>query len=455
MTQNTGLSRRTLLTSAAGVAAFAGVATLAGCAPTASKGGASAIAKKAKAGTLTIMANTADVTKDMIASFESSHPHLKIRLINYDDTRINAMLAAGSPPDLVENSGIDITPYYASRGIATNLDPYFAQSTVIKESDILPINDAWRWDGTAQGKGPRYGMAKDWSQDSMWWYNSDAWKAVGLTEPDPSKPITYDELLDSAKQLTQTSGGKTSRYGLFNLSPAMDIIEAMAATAGGRVLTEGLDKADFSSPEVQRVLKWFLDASKANVSYSPLNPSPDWDGPEFFAGKQVNVQQGYWFNGFLQSTAPKLQSSTKFAAAPTLGSKRVSPSFGAVGFWVPSKAANPGAGFEFLEWFCAGAEAKTRAKAGGGLPSIKSLLSELPSGTPFTTQALTVQKAELDYLETLPLASPYALAGAMNAVLTPAFTAAATNGTSAAKLGDTLTTAVTAVLANGKVQLGK
>ena len=451
MTQTTGLSRRTLLKGAAGVATFAGVATLAGCSATAASGGSSAAAKKAKAGTLTIMANSADISKDMIASFEKSHPHITINFLNYDDTRINAMLAAGSPPDLVENSGIDITPYYAARGIATNLDPYFAQSTVIKEADILPINNAWKWDGKVQGQGSRYGMAKDWSQDSMWWYDAEAWTSAGLTEPDPSKPISYD----AAKSLTQTSGGKTSRYGLFTLLPAMDIIEAMAATDGGRLLSEGLDKADFSSPEVTRVLQWFLDASKANVSYSPLNPSPDWDGPEFFAGKQVSVQQGYWFNGFLQATAPKLQTSTKFAAAPMLGSRRVSPSFGAVGFWIPAKSANPGAGFEFLEWFCAGDEAKARAKTGSGLPSIKSLLGELPNDNAFTQQALTVQKAELNHLETLPLASPYALADAMNAVLTPAFTAAATNGTSAGKLADTLTTAVNGVLANGKVQLGK
>ena len=454
MTQDSGVTRRTLITGAAGLAAFAGVATLAGCSPTAA-GGAAGAAKKAKAGTLTIMVSPGEITPKLQAAFEASHPHLKLSLINSDPTRANAMLAAGNPPDLFEDSGIDVTPYYASRGIATNLDPYFAQSTVLKESDILPINDVWKWDGTTQGKGARYGMAKDWSQDSMWWYDTEAWSEAGLTEPDPNKPITYDELLVAARALTKTSGGKTSQYGLFTLLPAMDIIEAMAATNGGRVLQPGLAKVDFSSPEVKSVLQWFLDATKANVSCSPTNPSPSWDGPEFFAGRQASVQQGYWFNGYLSSSAPKLQSTTKFAAAPMLGSKRVSPSFGAVGFWIPNKAANPGGAFEFIEWYCGGAGAKTRAETGSGLPSMKSLLDVLPNNTAFTEQALTVQKAELNYQQVLPLASPYALASAMNAVVAPAFAAAATAGDSAGKLADTLTTGVNAVLAQGKVQLGK
>lgn len=450
MAQGNGLTRRSLL---GGAAAFAGVAALAGCSAPAASTASSA--QKAKAGKVTIMAFQNEITAQQISAFQAKHPDLKVSLINYDATRLNAMLAAGSPPDLVEDSGIDVTPYYASRNIATNLDDYFKQSKVIDSSDILPINDAWRWDGSTQGKGSRYGMAKDWSQDSMWWYDSQAWQQAGLSEPDPSKPITYDELLDAGRKLTKKSGSKVTRYGLYNLVPGMDIIAAMAATSGGRVLNEKLDKADFTSPEVKRVLQWFLDASKAGVSYSPLNPSPDWDGPEYFAGKQVNVQQGYWFNGYLQGTAPKLADTTRFAAAPMMGSERVSPSFGAVGYWIPRKAQNPGGAFAWLEYYCAGDGAKARAQKGNGLPSVKSLLTELPKNNAFTSQALSVQNNELSYLKTLPLASPYALAAAMNAALTPAFQAAASKGQSAGQLADTLTTAVSAVLAQGKVQLGK
>jgi len=69
------------------------------------------------------------------------------------------MLAAGNPPDLVRDAGTDVTPYIASQGLALNLDSYFAQSTIIKESDIMPVNDVWKWDGKQQGQGSRYGIA--------------------------------------------------------------------------------------------------------------------------------------------------------------------------------------------------------------------------------------------------------------------------------------------------------
>lgn len=102
---------------------------------------------------------------------------------------------------------------------------------MLKEADILPINNVWKWDGTTQGKGSRYGMAKDWSQDAMWWYNADMWSAAGLKAPDPSEPITYDELADAAKRLTSTKAGKTSVYGLFTTTAGMNRIGSMVATA--------------------------------------------------------------------------------------------------------------------------------------------------------------------------------------------------------------------------------
>ena len=120
------------------------------------------------------------------------------------------MLAAGNPPDLVRDAGTDVTPYIASQGLALNLDSYFAQSTVLKESDIMPVNDAWKWDGKQQGHGSRYGIAKDWSQDAMWWYDTEMWSAAGLTPRAADTPVTYDELLTAAKAITKASGGKTT-----------------------------------------------------------------------------------------------------------------------------------------------------------------------------------------------------------------------------------------------------
>ncbi|MDQ0933627.1 ABC transporter substrate-binding protein [Streptomyces turgidiscabies] len=447
---SSAISRRSVLTSAGFLAGAVALSACGNSATTASK-----TPVKAKGGTLTIMCVQGEITDAEVAAFEAAHPGVKIKLINTDVTRLNAMLAAGNPPDVVRDAGTDVTPYIASRGVALNLDEYFAQSTVLKEADILPINDVWKWDGTTQGKGSRYGIAKDWSQDAMWWYNADMWSAAGLKAPDPSRPISYDELADAAKKLTRTEGGKTSVHGLFTTTASMNRIGSMVASAGGRILSADLATADFTSPEAIAALTWLVDVAKSKIGYSLVNPGPDWDGPQYVAGKQATSGQGFWFGGFLGSTAKEYQSKSVFAAAPTLGKKRVSPSFGAVGYWIPAKSKNAGAAFQFLEWYCGGAGAQKRIAAGNGLPSLKSMLSLVPQSTAFEKASFKVQSDELHYVDVLHNATPYAQTTALDTTLAKTFTATVGSGASVAKLADQLTKDVNAVLASGKKLVGK
>lgn len=451
------VSRRSLLRGAGAlVGATAMVPLLDACGG--AKGGATASAAKVqdvKPGTLTIMSPTGEITDDFVKGFQAAYPQLKITQINTDPTRLNAMLAAGNPPDLVRDSGTDVTPYIASQGLALNLDDYIAQSSVLKDADIMPVNDLWKWDGTQQGKGSRYGIAKDWSQDAMWWYDTEVWAAAGLPARDPNTPITYDELLDAAKAMTKRSGGKTTMYGLWNVTPDIDRIAAMVATAGGRIISEDLSKVDFSSPEAQKALSWIVQAGKEGLGYSVANPSPDWDGPEMFAGKQATACQGYWYTGFTETTAPAFESKLQFNAAPLLGSQRISPSFGAVGFWIPAKAKNPGASFAWLEWYCGGAGAKQRISAGDGLPSLRSLLPSLPQRNDFERKAVATQNNELSHIDVVQVASPYAQNTAINTVLAKDFPQAISGSLSVGALADLLTTDVNAVLAAGKKALGK
>lgn len=451
-------SRRSLLRGGAALAGGAAAASmLAACGGTAASG-ASSSAKVAdiEPGTLTIMSPTGEIADASIAGFQKAYPQLKITQINTDPTRLNAMLAAGNPPDLVRDAGTDVTPYIASQGLALNLDDYFAQSSVFKdESDIMPVNNVWKWDGTAQGTGSRYGIAKDWSQDAMWWYDTQLWAGAGLSARTADDPISYDELLDNAKAMTRTAGGKTTMYGLWYVTPDIDRIAAMVATAGGRIISDDLSTVDFSSPEAQKALAWIVAAGRQGLGYSVTNPSPDWDGPEIFAGKQATACQGYWFTGFTASTAPAFESKLQFNAAPLLGSTRISPSFGAVGYWIPAKAKNPGASFAWLEWYCGGAGARQRVAAGDGLPSMRSMLPLLPQTSAFERAVIATQTNELRYINVVQVASPYALNTAINTTLAADFPAAITGSMPVGKLADKLTTDVNAVLAAGKKALGQ
>jgi len=451
MNNSPAFTRRSVLK---GFGALAGGAVLAACG---SSGGSNSAAKVSdiKPGTLTIMSPTGEITADQVAAFQKAYPQVKVTQINTDPTRLNAMLAAGNPPDLVRDAGTDVTPYIASQGLALNLDSYFEQSSVLKESDIMPVNDAWKWDGKQQGQGSRYGIAKDWSQDAMWWYNTEMWSAAGLKPRDADTPVSYDELLTAAKAMTKVSGGKTSQFGLWYVTPDIDRIAAMVATAGGRIISDDLSTVDFSSAEARQALLWIVSAGKEGLGYSVVNPPADWDGPEVFAGKQAMACQGYWFTGFTEATAPAFESKLQFNAAPLLGSTRISPTFGAVGYWIPAKAKNPAASFAWMETYCGGAIAKARIAAGDGLPSLKSLLPLLPQRNAFEKKVVATQHNELNYIKVVQVASPYALNTAINPSLAKDFPKAISGGMSVGALADLLTTDVNAVLAAGKKSLGQ
>jgi multiple sugar transport system substrate-binding protein len=438
------ISRRGFL----GLAAGAVAATAVGC--SASGGQAPG---GGKAAGLQVMSQANEITDEVLAQWKSAHPDIPITLIPYDVTRLNAMLAAGTPPDVVRDLGAVATPYLASKGLALDLTDRVAKSTLLAEADLFPINDAWRWDGTTQGAGPRYGIVKDWSQDMMFWYNKDLWEEGGATVPTAEKPLSYDLLLDNAEKLTVRSGGKTTQYGLFGTQPTVEWISAMLATADAKLFSDDLKTADFTSPEGQQALKWFVDVAKARVGYSLVDVNPDgWDWPPFSSGRSASAQAGYWFGGQV-STEPKVADFARLAPAPLMGNTRVSPTIAATGHWISAKSKAQDEAFTFLEWFSAGDPAKERAKTGWGLPATKSLMTELPKTKPYQVDALKTQDSEIQYFKVISF-SPYAQTTALNAAISQIFPKAAKGDLSVGQLADEVTAAVNKLLDEGVKRAG-
>ncbi len=443
------VSRRSVLGGAALLAGFAATAGLTGCSASAAGGEAK------KSGGLQIMSLSNEITKDVIDAWLKEHPDVPITIIEDDPTRLNSMLAAGTPPDIVRGLGATSTANIANRGLALSLDDYLAKSTALKESDLAKINDVWRWDGSKQGSGSRYGFVKDWSQDSMFWYNTQAFTEAGIPLPTADKPFTYDQLLEYAKPMTKSSGGKVQQYGLFTTAPTVEAISAMVATSNGRIFNDDLTKADFTSPEARQSLKWFLDVANAKVGHTLTDPNPDgWDGPPFGNGQVAMSAAGYWFGG-LVGTSPKIVDVARLAPAPLMGSKRVSATTSATGYWISSKTAMKDEAYAFLEWYCCtGPIAKSRAQSGWGLPSVTSLRSELPQAAAYQSEGLKVQQNEEQYLAVLPF-SPYAQTVAISAAIANLFPRAVSGELSAGQFADQTTSAVNDLLKQGMELAGK
>jgi multiple sugar transport system substrate-binding protein len=411
------LSRRGFLgLSAGGVAA--GAAALSGCALSVA-GGATG------SNSVSIMANEGDFTDEMIAEARDKLG-ISISVILFDVTRLTAMLASGQPPDLVRGLGALDTPYLVARDVAEDLDPYFAQSSVLKIDDLDPVNDLWRYDGQRQGRGPIFGMAKDYSQDSMFWYNTALFDEAGVHDyPSTTEPISYDELLDLGERVVQREGGRTLVYGLSaNGLGLFSNLMVLTAAAGGSLFSEDLGRVDFSSPEARRALSWYLDYVKSGVGPSLIDPDPNlWDGPTYGSGRMAMSNTGYWFLGNIAAT-PDIAEVSHLMPAPQFDSgRRVSPCQAATGFWMPKKAAHKDEAWRVFEWFFGESPAEGRASSGWGIPTLKSLRELMPRQEPWQEEALRTQEAELEHFSVLSF-TPYvrvdSLIADMNQVMPPA-----------------------------------
>ncbi|WP_210584442.1 ABC transporter substrate-binding protein [Streptomyces sp. GESEQ-35] len=438
------LSRRRLLS----LAAVGGASALSGCALQVSTG------VSGPGETVTVMVKSGEITTDD-AKQAQKDLGIKIVLVKYDITKLIAMMTTGNPPDLVRGVGAVDTPYFAARDLMEDLDPYFAGSGVLRLDDLDPANDLWRYDGRTQGKGPRYGMAKDFSQDAMYWYNTSLFDQAGVDLPAELEPVTFEEWLESAKRLTQRKNGQTTVFGgSYNGLMKASLLACLTAAAGGNLFTDDYARVDFTVPEARKALGWYIDYCRTKVGPSPVQPDPNtWDGPTYQANRMAMSNSGYWLGGLI-NTVPKLAETSRLAPAPVFeGGPRISPCQGGTGLWMPKKARNKDAAWRVFEWFFGEAPAKARASGGWGIPSLKSLRPLMPAQEDYQQRALKVQDAELSHFSVISF-TPYATADAFEALFNQAAPAAMTGGISVDTLAGRLNSAMNEQLKRGKEQVG-
>jgi multiple sugar transport system substrate-binding protein len=438
--------RRFLALSAAG--ATAGAASLGGCALQVSTGVSSS------GETVTLMVKADDLTPDLVKQAKKD-TGITIRRVDYDITKLIAMLTSGNPPDLVRAVGATDAAYFAARDVMEELDPYFARSSVLKLDDLDPVNDLWRYDGRTQGKGPRYGMAKDFSQDSMYWYNTAAFDKKGIDYPSETEPVTFEEWLHSAQRLVQRSKGQTTvSGGSYNGLTKLTLMATMTASAGGSLFSDDFSRVDFTTPEARKALAWYIDYCKLKVGPSPLQPDPNgWDGPTYQAGRLAMSNNGYWLGGMIGADK-KLAQVSRLAPAPVFaGGPRISACQGGTGMWMPRKAKNKDAAWRIFEWFFGEAPAKARASSGWGIPSLKSLRTLMPAQEDYQKRTLKAQQNELEHFSVVSL-SPYITGDAFESLYNQVTPAAMTGGISVDTLAGRLNSIINEQLKRGKEQVG-
>ena len=334
-----------------------------------------------------------------VADFEMLNPGIKIQWQVFSQTKFNAMLAAGSPPDVVRVDAVTQLPNILAQGLATNLEPYFAKNPLLKTSNLQPITNLYRWDGKKQGAGPIVGLPKDFSVDSEIWINEKVFDKAKVPYPSATVPMSYDELLALAKKLTVRKNGRIAVYGLdmFYVAGWYNAYTMqMVHQQGGSVFNSDLTECDYTTPEAKKALKWFTDWAQAHVGPSSLDPG---DNPFGLAGvdRMAMTMLGYWFQGGFLSSLGAAENHWRLLVSPQMGSKRVTCNNTCTGVWIPKQSQHKDAAWKFVEWYTVGHGAHERAIVGDGIPPLKSMYALLPTKTAENKAALATMNADLAY----------------------------------------------------------
>ena len=352
--------------------------------------------------TITIMSKTNEFAD--FDSFKRDNPDINVELMETDITRYFAMNAAGDPPDLLRVYGSSV-PLLAVRKLLLDLTPYFKTSQYLKLDDLSPVANLYKFDGKQQGKGPIFGMPKDWSPDMTIFYNKKMLDAAGIPYPSATVPMTYAQFAEMQKKLTKREGDRVLVYGgsSFPIGDgwAEQYLKFMCASNGVSIYSKDFKRINLvNNQEAKKALNFYLDLAKAHAIPNPVDPPSDWDGALFTAGRIAVQQYGYWFGAMAESDLTR--GSVGMAPAPVWGKKRLSPCITATGYVISKKSKHPKEAWRIFEWYMGRQSALDRAGSGWGVPTLKSFFKLMPQATPYQKANYDIVQGELKYMNVLP-----------------------------------------------------
>ena len=317
--QERQLTRRGFLRMSA---AIGGVTVLAACTPTAAPTQAPAKAEPTKAaavtpapkGAVTVRNMSrggdyiASVFKKQIEAFSKIHPEIKIELEEATGAHHEKLLlqyAAGTAPDVYFDAN-RTTGILVKKGVALDLEPFLAVEPGHKEEDFY--KKCW----IAQTyDNKRWGLG--WDSGGMCLaYNLEMLDAAKIPYPDPTKVLTWDELLEMAKKLTIDMNGKhadepgfdPTRVKQYGYAPDTGhAFFSFVFENGGEVINaDGTVPID--SPEAIEAVQWVADLGLVHF----VSPSPAYQQSTTMDMRSKNVamqDQGVWMVGRLNDAGVK------------------------------------------------------------------------------------------------------------------------------------------------------
>lgn len=288
--------------------------------------------------------------QELVAEFEARHPGVRVEIINEPGDRamdkLQAMIAAGNPPDVMSIHGAMFIPL-AARGALLELDALIAEDPEFGLEDFYPgLVALCRHEGVLYSL-PRY------TSVYVLFYNKDLFDAAGLAYPDYG--WTWDDYLEAARRMTVASGDpERRRFGC--------VIDFWGAriypwiwSNGGEVLDEERRRCLLDSPESQEALQFLVDLRHRWRVCPPTTMADRRQNIAMFTNGRVGMfQTGAWDIQAMQEAA-----GLRWGVAPLPKRKQHATLMGTENYAIAAGTRHPKEAWELFR-FLLGPEAQEK-----------------------------------------------------------------------------------------------
>lgn len=223
--------------------------------------------------------------------------------------KILTEFAGGQAPDITLNQ-IDWLVPGASRGMFVDLKPFYERDQVDLSDLWYDMEQEWGYEGGMYG-------ALLYAGGQALYVNKTILEAAG--EALPEAGWTWDDLLESAKRLTNEADGQ---YGVTLSLPNPPYWGcAFIHGAGGTVLNDARDECTLDSAEAREALQWLVDLTQVH-KVAPICVQEDGAPNPFLTGKVTYYFGGTW-NEAAVRTSEFSWDFLPMPAHPTTGNRSV------------------------------------------------------------------------------------------------------------------------------------
>ncbi|HEY9647460.1 MAG TPA: sugar ABC transporter substrate-binding protein [Chroococcidiopsis sp.] len=349
------------------------------CSPGGSSAGSDASgSQEVEFWTMQLQPDFTDYFNQLIASFESENPGVKVRWVDVPwaemQSKILTAVSGGTAPDVV-NLNPDFAAQLAGKGAWLDLNKAVPPDV---QDDYLP--KIWQ---ASQLEGETFALPW-YLTTSVSIYNTDLFQQAGISQP----PATYAELAQVAKQVKE----KTGKYAYFITFVPEDSAQALQSLVQmGVQLIDADGNAGFNTPAGKAAFQYWTDLYQQQLLPQEVLTQGHRRAIELYqAGETAILSSGAEFLKTIATNAPAIAQVS--ASSPQLTGETGKKSVAVMNLLVPKDTDQPEAAVKFALYVTNNANQLAFAKAANVLPSTVEAVND-PYFTTLPDSATPVEKA--------------------------------------------------------------